>query len=106
MSDNHIINTGTFIRRKSDEIDYQPCIGVLLSDGSIKRKKLDTSGDRFHTDAKKRDEMPFNMRDFVDQLEGLGEHGLDFREAVLKHLKDSELPKKTKEIMLKALETI
>ena len=99
-----VLNCGGFIRRKSDEIDYSPRVGVIFSDGSVKRKKLDTSIDRFHPVLKDQKEIPLNMKAFLEELEGLGEHGLNFREAVENHLKKEKIGEETKEIILQALE--
>jgi len=99
-----IINVGGFIRRKSDEIDYQPAVGVLYSDGHVERRAMDTSIDKFEIHAAKRKEIPLNVKEFINQLEGLGEHGLNFREAVLHHLESEEIEQETKEIILRAME--
>lgn len=102
-----VINCGGFIRRKSDEIDYQPSVGVLFSDGTIKRKKLDISGDKFQTIEPGRREVPVNMKEFIDQLEGLGEHGLNFKEAVENHLRENDdIEPETKEMITKAMEPV
>jgi hypothetical protein len=103
MSDKHIVNVGSFIRRKSDEMNYQPSVGIIYSDGTVKRKRLDTSGDRFHEGAKDRPEIAFNMKAFIESLEELGDHGLDFRAAIENHLKTEDVDPKVKEIILTAL---
>lgn len=100
----NVLNVGGFIRRKSDEIDYNPCVGVIFDDGTVKRKKLDTSIDVFHDTPKGKEETPLNMKAFLDGLESLGEHGLNFREAVENHLRTEEIDQETKEIILRALE--
>lgn len=99
-----VYNCGTFIRRKSDELDYEPSVGFLYLDGSIEQRPLNMKADRFFEDAKQREEVPFNMRDFLEGLEGLGEHGLNFREAVENHLRTEDLDPRIKEIILRALE--
>jgi len=100
-----VLNCGGFIRRKSDEINYVPTIGLIYSDGSVERKRLNTLGDVFHENPEDRKEVPLNMAQFIEGLEALGEHGLNFREAVENHLRTDEIDEKTKEIILKALET-
>jgi predicted phosphodiesterase len=100
-----VCNVGGFIRRKSDEIDYAPSVGVIYSDGSVVRKPLDTSIDKFHDIEEQREEVPLNLKEFIDKLEGLGEHGLNFREAVENHLRTEDISPATKQIILKALET-
>jgi len=105
MSNKTIINPGTFIRRKSDELDYEPAAGIIYSDGTVKRRRFDTSIDRFHETAKDRKEVPFNMKEFLEGLEGLGEHGLDFQAAVENHIKTEGVPSATAEIMIAAMQT-
>ena len=100
----NIINTGTFIRRKSDERGYRPRFGVLYSDGSIKSKFLDTSIDRFFEKDDEREEVPVNIVDFVKGLQALGEEGLNFKETVRRHIDKEDLDERTEEIILKSLE--
>lgn len=97
-----IFNCGGFIRRKSDEIDYKPQVGIIYSDGSVMPHFLDTSIDQFQPDVEKRQEVPVNLKAFLDTLENLGEQALDFREAVMQHL--SEVDEKTGQIILKSME--
>lgn len=94
-----VFNCGGFIRRKSDEIDRKPTVGLLMSDGSVKAHQLQTAADRFHKDMKKREEIPVNMKEFLDSLEGLGEQALDFRAAVRQHLQNSELETPVKKLI-------
>ena len=46
----NILNCGGFMRRTTDEKDYQPCYGVLYTDGSIVRVPLETR-DVWHDEA-------------------------------------------------------
>lgn len=103
MGKGTVINVGGFIRRKSDEIDYEPCVGVIYDDGTVKRKRLDTSIDVFHDTPEDRKEVPLNMKEFIAGLESLGEHGLNFKEAVENHLRTEDIDKETKEIILHAI---
>ena len=99
-----IINCGGFIRRKSDEIDREPCVGLLFEDGSVKLHKLDTGIDKFHTDAKQREETAVDVQQFISELEELGEHGLNFREVVKRHLDGaSDLSEGARQIIREAL---
>lgn len=97
-----ILNSGTLIRRKSDEIGYTPCVGILYDDGTVKQHKLDTSKDQFHP-ASETLETALDVSGFVHELEQLGEHGLDFREAVQQHLKKEDVDPKVRQIILEAL---
>lgn len=98
-----VLNVGGFIRRKSDEITYHPAVGIIFDDGTVKHKKL-TLLDDFHVGVEDREEVPLNMEEFIQGLEALGEHGLNFREAVENHLRNEEIDKETKEIILRALD--
>jgi len=99
-----IYNCGCFIRRKSDEILYTPVVGILYENGSVGVKLLDTSVDKFHENAREREAAVMDMKEFIDALEGLGEHGLNFREAVQRYIDKNSVPDKTKQIILAALE--
>ena len=99
----NVLNCGGLIRRKSDEIGYNPSIGIIYSDGTVKRRWLDTSMDNFHDVPEDKKEIPLNMREFIEGLEGLGEHGLNFREAVENFIRDEEMEPEVKEIIVKAL---
>lgn len=99
-----VVNCGGFIRRKSDEIPLVPKVSILHDDGSVEQRPLDTSFEKFHDRPEEREELPVNMKEFIESLEGLGEHGLDFRRAVLNHLESEKINPKTKEIILEALQ--
>lgn len=100
-----IFNCGGFIRRKIDEVDYKPQIGILYNDGTVSAKMLDTSADRFKDAKEIVEEMEVDLHAFVEQLEKMGDHGLDFRAAVRKSLDGmEECPGPVKELVLKCLE--
>lgn len=101
-------NNGCFIRRKSDEIIYQPSVGLLYNDGTIKKHWLDTSKDKFHTTSEQlhaQNSLEFKMiREFVAGLESLGEHGLNFKESVRNYIKNKKVDKETAQLILLAIE--
>lgn len=99
-----VFNCGGFIRRKSDEKQYRPQVGLIYSDGTVAPYYLDTSADRFREVEREREEAPVNLKEFIEQLEGLGEHGVDFREAVKQHLKNSDLKQPVVEIITELLQ--
>ena len=79
-----IYNCGGFIRRKSDERNYKPCVGLLYEDGRVESLHLDTN-DRFHENVKD-DATALDIGDFVKGLKCLGEQGLNFEESVKQYL--------------------
>lgn len=103
LSRTTIYNCGGFLRRKSDEQNYSPAIGILYADGEVRRVRLDTSKDEF-VETVKEEEIAVDMKHFIEQLEGLGEHGLNFREAVERYMDQNEVPPRTKAEIVRALE--
>lgn len=102
--DCQVINNGGFIRRKSNEIFYRPTISQLYSDGNVKVIPLNTKIDRFNDIPDARPEVAFDMKDLLQKLEELGEHGINFRETVERHLRDCELNPRAKQIVMAAIE--
>lgn len=76
-----VINCGGLMRRKTDERDYQPGMGLLMDDGQVRRWDLDTTADKFIalTAAEEAVAQTLDMTEFVEGLKGLGADGaLDF----------------------------
>lgn len=46
-----VVNTGTFVRRKADEGEHRPHVGLLRADGTIDVHYLDVDADRFSSPA-------------------------------------------------------
>ncbi len=91
----NILNSGTFQRRKSDEKDYRPSVGLLYGDGRIERHYLDTSQDVTLTPEelvdKARDGV-LNLQEFMSELEALGSSGLDFFEVLREVMRGAGSP--------------
>lgn len=101
-----VYNPGSFMRRNSNQVDHKPQAGILHDDGEITTHYLDVSKDRFDTTEKKKKEVEedeFNMDEFVDELQGLGEAGLNFVEAIKKVMDREGVRKSVRKIVLKAL---
>lgn len=108
-----LINAGSLMRRHSDQIDHKPSVGLLLSDGTIRRHYLDISRDVFspvpneatpRLAAQAVANTP-DMRAFLAELAGLGEGGLDFREAVKRHLAAHPPSRAAARLLLESLES-
>ncbi len=83
-----IFNAGTLMRRKIDEINYKPQVGLLHDDGSITPHYLDTSEDKFIDieEARGKEQLEIDADEFLKELKGLGSDSLDFRHAVNTHM--------------------
>ncbi len=101
-----IINPGTFMRRRTDERDYQPRVGKLLRDGSIKRKKLDCSLDTFidlEEDLKASGVEKDIVRDLLLELQQVQETVYDFADFVKEFIKKTKINKRVEGILLRCL---
>lgn len=104
-----IFNCGTLMRRKSDEIDYKPQVGLLLESGKVVPHYLDTSEDK-HLDAaemggkKERERPDLDMAEFMDELGKLGKSALDFKDAMKQFLHSGKTSPEAEQIILKAME--
>ncbi len=104
----HIFNCGSLMRRRNDERDYKPSVGLLHEDKTITRHYLDVSQDKFVDLAaiafELTDGSDDRMREFVQELEELGDKALDFHAAVEKHLANYNTSAGTKQRVLQYLE--
>lgn len=101
-----VLNSGALIRRRVDEYNYQPQVGVLFSNGMIDLVKLDVSADRFIdiAEACKIAEKAFDFCEVIADLAELKESAFDFAELLKEFLERSGISKSVKTIILEALE--
>lgn len=111
VGDNHIhwirgnvCNCGTLMRRKSDEINHRPSIGLLKEDYSIEQYFLDTSKDKFLEIEELLEVETTDLSEFIDELRTLGPDSLDFRTAVERHLIGAETGKEIAREILSVLD--
>lgn len=79
-----IFNCGTFIRRKIDEREYSPQVGLIHSSGRITPFALDCSDDNF-LNVEGMETMADSLlgaTDFINELAGIGRCAINFRDAV------------------------
>lgn len=91
FGDNHkgfysgkILNCGTMMRRKTDEIGYKPHIGILYDDASIEVKYLSTSEDVFidRPEFLELDEELLDFTEYIEEMKDMGVNSLDYREEI------------------------
>ncbi len=104
MGSTQIFNCGTLMRRNSDEIDYQPQVGLLLESGKVQSYCLDTSKDK-HLDIQEQLDIitSLDMKAFIEELEKLGDTDLDFHDAVKQYLKKNKVQEEICNIILRAM---
>lgn len=99
-----VINCGGFIRRKSDEFKYSPSIGLLSDDGEWSRYYLTTDEDEFVPEVSRPNAKPsIDMGSFLDELQELGEQGLDFEAAVKQYLEHTKPEPAVRELIMTSL---
>jgi len=86
----HILNCGTLFRRKSDEIDYRPSVGVLYASGRIVRHELDISGECMERVAEEVVQSKVvDFGEFLDRLGSLSSDPLNFVEVLERAMEQS-----------------
>lgn len=100
-----VINCGSLMRRKKDEINHKPSVGLIYSDGTVKRHYLDCSQDKFLEESELDKILgSLDMEDLITELGNLGDVSLDFREAVSRCLGEGDFKMELKDIIFAALE--
>lgn len=95
------------MRRRIDEIEYRPSIGLLHSDGSITRQYLECKLDRF-ADADKlgqeiKNATGVNLKGFISELRKAGDNTLDFVLAVKNWMQSHKQPSGVEKLVLEAI---
>jgi DNA repair exonuclease SbcCD nuclease subunit len=102
-----VINTGTLMRRRSDEAAYRPSVGLIHRSGHVHRHYLDTSQDVFHAtehESKPEDhEVDPDVSHFLEELRALKGTRLDFRGAIKHYLARKGISAATRKVLLEAL---
>lgn len=106
IGDCNVFNAGTFLRRKSDEYNYKPQVGLLHEDGTITPHYLDTSKDKFIDieEAKEKETQEIDTAAFLDELKSLGADSLDFRDAANKYMDGREVDSDVRKLVLESME--
>lgn len=101
-----ILNAGTFMRRNTDERNYQPVVGLLQRDGTFVRHKLDVSRDTF-TDEKELAKTLVatgNLEELMERLVALRDAATDFEGTLRTCVNQPDVPAEVRRWVLKALE--
>jgi len=101
-----IFNCGTLMRRKTDEADYKPWVGLIHSDASVTPHYLDISKDKL--DLSKPDNvdpaLALDVEEFLSELDNLSVNPLDFCLAVERYVTEHKnLSIETAKTLLEAI---
>lgn len=100
-----VLNCGTFLRRRLDEVEQRPAIGVIYSDGFTEQLPMDITTDCFVDQvADAMLETEVDMSAFLHQLDGLsGDTELDFQAHVRRYLRENETEHRVERVLLNAI---
>jgi len=103
-----VINCGGFMRRKSDEEEYQPQVGLLCENGQILIHKLRTSNEKFLTDEEDEEGLrkvlrANDMGDFLTGLTELQQKTFDFSQALEFAMREKMVSVEVRAMILEAL---
>jgi len=105
-----VINCGTFMRRRIDEIDYKPQVGLLLSSGKFVWTPLQVKYDKFIDNViltnllRHHENDPKQIQDLVKELKEAGDSAEDFISFVRRWLERKKIPRDVKNTILLAME--
>lgn len=97
-----LVNPGTMICRTTDEREYKPFVGILLTSGKIVPYYLDTSRDKWNDKVEK--ESTEDNAEFLKELAKLGDSALDFADAVKRFMATNKTPISVRNLILSYLE--
>lgn len=95
-----VLNSGTLMRRRTDEIAYQPHIGLLHDNGDIELHYLDTTKDQFITAALVDERKVVDAEEFLEGLKSLETDSLNFHDAVLHAMDELSVSDDVREIVV------
>jgi len=103
--DDFVLNHGCFIRRKLDEREHRPLIGLVCERKgkvTVRRHHLDTEADCFADPKDVTEEAP-DFGDFLAELSSLTDAPVNFTEAVRALLSKGELGERARDYILRAM---
>ena len=106
LDDVEVFNCGTLMRRKSNEIDYRPHVGLVYANGAVEPHYLDTNKDII-TKVLRGEEIEVDpeIAKFVAEMAALGDsHTLDFLQIMKKAMKKAKVNPLVKKYILEALD--
>ena len=99
-----VYNCGCLIPRKSDERLQTPSVGLLYSDGSVRRHSLDVSEDKWLEVEQVEAIEVAGMEEFINGLQKLDSEIFDFMSEVERYISDNDVDDKVASIILESME--
>jgi len=97
-------NCGTFMRRRSDERELSPRVGIIYSNGSVQCKLLDTAKDKFVSVspgiAEALDKVGLDSEELLEELRGLGDVGVKLLDATRRYMSKRKVRQALRDLVL------
>lgn len=97
-------NCGGFMRRKSNENEYHPRVGLITKEGEIIPHFLDVKEDVIYANDQIQVEEDLELNEFIDSLNKLEKCSLDFKEAIHQVIEKQHVPEQVRRILLGAMD--
>lgn len=103
-----VLNCGTLMRRKSDEIGYTPSVGLMHSSGKVERHFLDVSKDEFSDLGREiasiEAGLSVDLSGFVEEMVTMRTAGTSWQSTVRDWVRKNKLAKDVETVILRAVE--
>lgn len=107
LAENSVLwNCGSLMRRRADQKDFRPSVGLLSADGTVKRYYLDVSKDKLIDKEEKPEngEADDSCREFMETLAKSADAALDYAEAVKRVLEQERHRPEVRRVVMECLE--
>lgn len=103
-----VLNCGTLMRRRSDELEYEPQVGLIHKSGKISIRKLDTSKDVYLTadEIKSRVQKAVDFSDLAEEFQDLITEKIEFLEFLERVAKNKKVSKGAKRVINEVIEKV
>lgn len=102
-----VLNCGTLMRRKSNEANYKPWVGLIHASGKVSTHYLDTSQDIMtvlEPQEEQNSAIAAEISDFLDELSNLQATRLDFRTAMERTMDQHQVNEQVRTAIREAME--
>lgn len=103
----HVLNCGGMMRRRSDEMDYRPQVGLIYESGRVQPYRLNTSEDKLV----RLEESPEvigmredDLQEFLEELGDLRKDQIDFKDALMRRMTKIGAKRPIRAMVMRALE--
>lgn len=104
----NVYNAGTLMRRRADEVDYKPSIGLIYNDGSVERRYLDVSKDKLNptVDDGEQEDQPNITLDLSELLAKGAQQTIEFVETVKQWMKANKTSDHVRQKLVEIIDNI